>query len=70
MDYLLCHLLICIIGIQFPLILFGYKSGVQVNIKFFLFMVMIGRIPRFTCDNNLATFTNVEKEKLTLEEMT
>jgi hypothetical protein len=33
-------------------------------------MVLIGRTPRLTCDNNLATFTNVEKEEFTLEEMT
>jgi hypothetical protein len=32
-------------------------------------MVMTGRTPRFTCDNNLTTFTNVEEEELTLEEM-
>jgi hypothetical protein len=55
--------------------MFGHRSGVQANTKLFLFMVLtfmvlIGRIPRFTCDNNLATFINVEKEKLTLEEMT
>jgi hypothetical protein len=34
------------------------------------FMVLIGRTPRFTCDNGLSAFTNVEKDELTLEEMT
>ncbi len=33
-------------------------------------MVLIGSTPRFTCDNGLFTFTNVEKDELTLEEMT
>jgi hypothetical protein len=33
-------------------------------------MVLTGRTPRFTCDNGLFTFTNVEKDELTLEEMT
>jgi hypothetical protein len=32
-------------------------------------MVLTRRTPRFTCDNSLAAFTNVEEEKLTLEEM-
>jgi hypothetical protein len=32
-------------------------------------MVLIGRNPRLTCDNSLIAFTNVEEEKLTLEEM-
>ncbi len=33
-------------------------------------MVLTERTPRLTCDNNLATFTNVEEEEFTLEEMT
>jgi hypothetical protein len=33
-------------------------------------MVLTGRTPRFTCDNSLTTFINVEEEELTLEEMT
>jgi hypothetical protein len=33
-------------------------------------MVLIGRTPRLTCDNGLFGFTNVEKDELTLEEMT
>jgi len=33
-------------------------------------MVQTRRTPRFTCDSNLVTFINVEKEKFTLEEMT
>jgi hypothetical protein len=33
-------------------------------------MVLIGRTLRFTCDNSLVAFTNVEEEKLILEEMT
>jgi hypothetical protein len=32
-------------------------------------MVSIGKTPRFTCDNSLVEFTNVEEEELTLEEM-
>jgi hypothetical protein len=32
-------------------------------------MVLIGRTPRFTCDNGLSTFTNVEKDEFTLEKM-
>jgi hypothetical protein len=32
-------------------------------------MVLIGRTPRFTCDNGLSTFTNVENDELTMEEM-
>jgi hypothetical protein len=33
-------------------------------------MVLIGKTPRFTCENNLVAFTNVEEKELTLEEMT
>jgi hypothetical protein len=33
-------------------------------------MVLIGRIPRLTCDNGLSAFTNVQKDELTLYEMT
>jgi hypothetical protein len=32
-------------------------------------MVLTRRTPRFTCDNSLVAFTNVEEEELTLEEM-
>jgi hypothetical protein len=32
-------------------------------------MVPTRRTLRLTCDNNLAAFTNVEEEKLTLDEM-
>ncbi len=32
-------------------------------------MVLIKRTPRFTCDNNLVAFINVEKEEFTLEEI-
>jgi len=55
--------------LQLPRILFGYGCSVQASIKFFLFMVLIGRTPRFTCDNELFAFTNVEKDELTLHEM-
>jgi hypothetical protein len=50
--------------------MFGYKNGIQVSTKFSPFMVLTGRTPRLTCDNSLAAFNNVEKEELTLEEMT
>ncbi len=50
--------------------MFGYRSGVQASTKFSPFMVLTGRTPRFTCDNSLTTFINVEEEELTLEEMT
>jgi hypothetical protein len=33
-------------------------------------MVLTRKTPRFTCDNSLAAFINVEEEELTLEEMT
>jgi len=33
-------------------------------------MVLIRRTPRFTCDNNLVAFINVEEEEFILEEMT
>jgi uncharacterized protein YvpB len=33
-------------------------------------MVLIGRTPRFTCDNSLVAFINVEEEELISEEMT
>jgi hypothetical protein len=33
-------------------------------------MVMTRKTPMVTCDNNLVTFTNVEEEEFTLEEMT
>jgi hypothetical protein len=33
-------------------------------------MVLTIRTPRLTCDNGLSAFTNVEKDELTLEEMT
>jgi hypothetical protein len=56
--------------LQLPRKLFGYRSGVQANNKFYPFMVLIGKTPRLTCDNSLATFINVEEEELTLEEMT
>jgi hypothetical protein len=49
--------------------LFGDKNVVQASTKFSLFMVLIRRTPRLTCDNSLATFINVEKEELTLEEI-
>jgi hypothetical protein len=32
-------------------------------------MVLTGRTPRLTCDNGLSTFTNVQKDELTLDEM-
>jgi hypothetical protein len=32
-------------------------------------MLLIGKSLRFTCDNNLTAFTNVEEEELTFEEM-
>jgi len=50
--------------------MFGYRNGVQVSTKFFPCMVLARRTPRLTCDNNLVAFNNVEKEELTLEEMT
>jgi hypothetical protein len=49
--------------------LFGDKNVVQASTKFSLFMVLIRRTPRLTCDNSLAAFINVEKEELTLEEI-
>jgi hypothetical protein len=33
-------------------------------------MVLIRRTPRFTCDNSLVAFINVEEEEFILEEMT
>ncbi len=69
MDYLLCHLLIWITKIS-SYLRFGYRNGVQTNTKFSPFVVQTRRTPRLTCDNNLVTFINVEKEKFTLEEMT
>jgi len=33
-------------------------------------MVLTRKTPRFTCDNNLAAFINLEEEEFTLEEMT
>jgi hypothetical protein len=51
-------------------IFFGYRNGVQASTKFSPFMVMTRKTPIFTCDNSLATFTNVEEEEFTLEEMT
>jgi hypothetical protein len=33
-------------------------------------VVLIRRTPRFTCDNSHVAFIYVEKEELTLEEMT
>ncbi len=33
-------------------------------------MVLTGRTPRLTCDNGLFAFINVEKDELTMEEMT
>jgi hypothetical protein len=56
--------------LQLPQILFGYKCGVQASTKFSPFMVLIGRTPRLTCDNGLSTFTNVQKDEFTLDEMT
>jgi hypothetical protein len=32
-------------------------------------MVLTRRTPRFTCDNGLYAFTNVQKDELTLNEM-
>jgi hypothetical protein len=55
--------------LQLPRSLFGYGCSVQASIKFFLFMVLIGRTPRLTCYNELFAFTNVEKDELTLDEM-
>jgi len=49
--------------------LFGYRSGVQASTKFSPFVVLIRRTPRFTCDNSLVAFINVEKEELILKEM-
>jgi hypothetical protein len=56
--------------LQLLWILFDYRSGVQASTKFSPFMVLTGRTPRLTYDNNLVAFTNVEAEKFTLEEMT
>jgi hypothetical protein len=53
-----------------PWILFGYKCGVQTNTKFFPFMMLTRKTPRFTCDNGLSTFINVQKDELTLDEIT
>jgi len=50
--------------------LFGYRCGVQANTKFSPFMVLTRRTPRLTCDNGLFAFINVEKDELTLDEMT
>jgi hypothetical protein len=50
--------------------LFGYRCGVQANTKFFPFMVLNGRTPRFTCDNGLNASIIVQKDELTLYEMT
>jgi len=55
---------------QLPHILFSYRCGVHVNTKFFPFMVLTGRTPRLTCDNGLFAFTYVEKDELTLDEIT
>jgi hypothetical protein len=47
--------------------MFGYRSGVQTSTKFSPFMVLTGRTPRLTCDNNLVAFTNMEEEEFTLK---
>jgi hypothetical protein len=49
--------------------LFGYRCDVQASTKFFPFMVLTRRTPRLTCDNDLSSFTNVQKDD-TLDEMT
>ncbi len=36
-----------------PRIFFGYRCGIQANTKYSPFMVLTGRTPRFTIDNNL-----------------
>ncbi len=56
--------------LQLPRILFGYKCGVQASTKFSPFMMLTGRTLRLTCNNGLSAFTNVEKDELTLDEMT
>jgi hypothetical protein len=56
--------------LQLPRILFSYRCGVQASTKFSPFMVLTGRTPRLTCDNGLFAFINVQKDELTLNEMT
>jgi len=56
--------------LQLPRILFGYRCDVQASTKFSCFMVLTGRTPRFMCNNGLFTFTNVQKDEFTLDEMT
>ncbi len=56
--------------LQLPWFLFGYRCGVQASTKFSPFMVFTKRTPKLTYDNGLFAFTNVEKDELTLDEMT
>ncbi len=56
-----------------PRILFGYQCGIQANMKYSPFMVLIGRTPRLTIDNNLSglcdVFNEQENPKVKAEQM-
>jgi hypothetical protein len=45
-----------------PKILFGYQCGIQANMKYSPFMVLIGHMPRLTIDNNFNSLCDVFDE--------
>jgi hypothetical protein len=45
-----------------PRILFGYRWGIQANMKYFPFMVLTGRMPILTIDNNFSGLCDVFDE--------
>jgi len=44
---------------QLAKVMFGYICKIQANIKFFPFMIMIGRTPHLKADNYLHSLTTV-----------
>jgi hypothetical protein len=46
-----------------PRIFFGYRCGIEANTKYSPFMVLTGRMLRFTIDNNLSGLCDVFDEQ-------
>ncbi len=47
---------------------FGYRCGIQTNIKFFPLVVLIGRTPRLKVDDQLCMLTQTFDEEMNVEQ--
>jgi len=50
--------------VHVPRILFGYRCGIQSNTKFSPYMILIGRSPRLTIDNNINTLIEIVDDEI------